>query len=365
MKHAFFIILVFLKIVIFNAHAEKSVKDINNIRMRLIDITRQIMQLECEINESNKANLLLTNQEKNAVSTILDQKKIGMTLQNLRHVQGSSPLLMAITSHSVDDLVKIIILLKVLEPQLNIKYNKSLSQLKTVSMNRSQIKENTQNFEKKKEKASELEGELEELLTQKYHLFFNTSHNPNLEKFAKEHRKTDGSKDSSQNFDDLVHQLQTLFTSETAKSIQKMTLLLPVNGVLSANSTQSNNTQQQSNNTQQQSNNAQQMQQDLSLSFETYANAHVISPIKGSIVFTGFLPSFGQVVILKQDDFFCVMTGLGAVHCFLGDTLLPGEPIGRMPPADKSIRTFKLRMELHKGGQHLDPRPYLSAVAST
>ena len=107
------------------------------------------------------------------------------------------------------------------------------------------------------------------------------------------------------------------------------------------------------------------MQQDLSLSFETYANAHVISPIKGSIVFTGFLPSFGQVVILKQDDFFCVMTGLGAVHCFLGDTLLQGEPIGRMPPADKSIRTFKLRMELHKGGQHLDPRPYLSAVAST
>ena len=237
MKHVFFIILVFFKIIVFNAHAEKSAKDIKCIRMKLIDITRQIMRLECEINESNNANILVINQAKNAVSTILDQKKIGMTLQNLRHVQGSSPLLMAITSHSVEDLVKILFLMQALEPQLNTKYNNSLLQLKIVSMNRSQIKENAQNFEKKKEKVSQLEGELEELLTQKYHLFFNTSHNPNLEKFAKEHRKTDGSKDSSQNFDDLVHQLQTLFTSETAKSIQKMTLLLPVNGVLSANST--------------------------------------------------------------------------------------------------------------------------------
>ena len=99
--------------------------------------------------------------------------------------------------------------------------------------------------------------------------------------------------------------------------------------------------------------------QDLSLTFNAHPNAQVISPISAHVVFTGFIPTFGQVVILKQDDFFCVMTGLATVHCFLGDTLFAGEPIGRMPLGNQSLQTFKLRIELHKGGQHLDPRPYL------
>ncbi len=324
-------------------HAENSAKDISEVREKLIVITRKIMQLEREIIDATMSNSLLVNQEKNALSTIFDQKRIGMTLQNLRHVQGSSPLFMAITSRSVDDLVKIIMLLQALEPQINSKYNNALAQLKEISLNRSKIKSSTQDYEQKRELMRQLENEQAELLTQKYHLFFKASHNPNLEKFARQHNKIESSNDHAQNFDDLVHQLQTLFSSDTSKSTYKLSLLSPVNGVLSANNSELSTTQQ-----------------DLSLNFSAHPNAQVISPLSARVVFTGFIPTFGQVVILKQDDFFCVMTGLATVHCFLGDTLLSGEPIGRMPSGDRSVQTFKLRIELHKGGQHLDPRPYLS-----
>ena len=253
MKLILLIIFVLFKIIIFNAHAEKSVKDINSVRKKIIDITRQIMKIECEITETSKSNSVLIKQEANALSNILEQKKIGLTLQNLRHMQGSSPLFMAITSHSVDDLVKILILMQSLEPQLNSKYNNSLAQLKEISLNRSKMKENAQNFEKKKEELTHLENEQNELLTQKYHLFFRTSHNPNLEKFAKEHSTADSN--IAQNFDDLVHQLQILFVSETVKSVHKLTLLLPVNGTLTTNSL----------GTTAQQHSAQRVKQDLSL----------------------------------------------------------------------------------------------------
>jgi hypothetical protein len=53
------------------------------------------------------------------------------------------------------------------------------------------------------------------------HLFLKASHNPNLEKFAKQHSKKENTNDHSQSFDDLVHQLQTLFSSDATNSAYK------------------------------------------------------------------------------------------------------------------------------------------------
>ena len=225
--------------------------------------------------------------------------------------------------------------------------------MREVSISRSKIKENSHTYEKKREKLTQLENEQEELLAQKYRLFFKTSHNPNLEQFAKEHSKTEDTNNQVHNFDDLVHQLQTLFSSGSIKPTYQLSLLPPVNGALSANESDLHNTVAKK-----------AALQDLSLTFNAHPNAQVISPMNAHVVFTGFIPTFGQVVILKQDDFFCVMTGLATIHCFLGDTLLAGEPIGRMPLGNQSVQTFKLRIELHKGGQHLDPRPYLIQTAA-
>ena len=321
-------------------------EDINNVRQKLIEITREILQTEHHIIETDNNTEALLEKERKALSKIFQQKNIGHTLQNLRHVQGASSLLMAITSDSVDDFVKSVILLQIIEPQLDIKYKDLLSHLTLIASSRTQIKENSNKVNENKEKLQQLANQQENLLNQKYHLFFKTSHNPNLEKFAKDQSTNSSSTQQLEHFDDLVHQLQTLFLSEPIKSNNRLTLMIPVNGTINSNSPPDSSTQG--------------AEQDLSICFETGPNAQVISPIGGSVVFAGFIPSFGQVVILKQDDFFCVMTGLGAIHCFLGDTLLPAEPIGRMPSEGESVKHFKLHMELHKGGQHLDPRPYLN-----
>ena len=78
------------------------------------------------------------------------------------------------------------------------------------------MKENSYSYEKRRERLTQLENEQEEFLAQKYRLFFKTSHNPNLEQFAKEHCKTEGINNQLHNFDDLVHQLQTLFSSSNS-----------------------------------------------------------------------------------------------------------------------------------------------------
>ncbi len=320
---------------------------IADIRHKLIDIARDILLTESQILAAEEAHSILLNQERKALLAIFHQKHMGNVVQNLRNLQESSPLLMALTSQSVDDLVKIIMLLQALSPQLNSRYESLLSQLKLISTNRLQLKTHMKEIDDNKEKLAQLTSAQEDLLNQKYRLFFKASHNPNLEEFAKEHSKISMENAPPKHFDDLVHQLQTLFSADSMKSPGKLQLIIPVNGLLCPHN-HSDSTSSQ----------------DLSICFDTRPNAHVISPIEASVVFAGFIPSFGQVVILKQDDFFCVMTGLGAIHCFLGDTLLPGEPIGRMPLEEGNVKSVKLRLELHKGGQHLDPRPYLSVHTS-
>ena len=97
MKRTLSLMLLIFTIVCVCAYAQNSAKNINGVRKKLIDITREIMEIERDIISTNQTNSLLAHQEKSTLLTILDQTKIGMTLENLRHTQGSSPLLMAIT----------------------------------------------------------------------------------------------------------------------------------------------------------------------------------------------------------------------------------------------------------------------------
>jgi hypothetical protein len=314
--------------------------DINEVRYKLIRVTGEILKIEHEMLLLDHQELEALRSETGALTDFFNQLQIGNLMQNIRHVQSASPLLMAMAMDSSDDLVQSIILLQSIAKQMEEKNKVLIERIKKIGTKHLDVKKKVELNTEQREKIRLLSIEQENLLNEKYNLFFKTSSNPNLEKFADEQSKM--GKDALQGFDDLIHQLQTLFNTKSTKSNTKLKLIIPVNGFFKE--------PQQSTDE----------KQDLAVNFDTSSDAQVISPLEGSVVFASFVPSFGHVVILKQDEFFCVIIGMGSIHCFLGDTLLVGEPIGRMPLESEESKRFQLRFELHKGSQNLDPRPYFS-----
>ncbi len=322
------------------------VQTVHDVRQQLICVTQKILQTEYAIILADEALKISKEYENKALSSINQQKtSMGHVFQNLRHIQEAPPLLMALTSPSTNDLVKSMMLLQKIAPQLNRKYKVHLDDLTRLSKIRNENKKAIGIRDQYEATLREFMQTQEELLNQKYRIYFNASKNPNLEKLVLTQSKRVSGNNVLKHFDDLVHQIETLLSTSTVHSKRELSLLLPVNGRLKATIQRAE-------------------APDLTVQYEVASNAQVMCPLEASVVFVGFVPDFGQVVILKQDDFFCVMTGLGVVNCFLGDTLLPGEPIGRMPHKSDTATPHCLRIELHKGGQHLDPRPYIKSGAT-
>lgn len=96
---------------------------------------------------------------------------------------------------------------------------------------------------------------------------------------------------------------------------------------------------------------------NLTISLKSYSEFQVYAPIEGRVVYVGFLPKKGYVVILRHSHFFLALIGLGAVFCQEGDTIIKAEPLGRMPNYEFPILFFKL---YSPSGEQLDPFVYLN-----
>jgi septal ring factor EnvC (AmiA/AmiB activator) len=333
---------------------EKTSSAKDSVRSALIEVTQRIILLEQQVEECRLKKTELVSCEKEALSAALvQQHRFGHTLKSIRFLHDASPFLMALTSQSLDDFIKSIVLLQSMAPRLATRNNMVLDRLKTLVKNRKEVKILDAQRISLRQKFHEYITQQEQLLADKYRLFFNGAKNPALEHISQQVSPYLESEPT--HFDDVVHQLHTLLTTDQAHSSKELELMTPVSGTLMETPT---------------------TEGDLSIVFDTHHGAQVVSPWAATVVFTGFVPAHGQIIILKQDDFFLVMSGLGTVHCFLGDGLLPGEPIGRMAEghqvmnrkvdhkggqSDDASRCH-LRLELHKGGQHLDPRPYLKPL---
>jgi septal ring factor EnvC (AmiA/AmiB activator) len=98
----------------------------------------------------------------------------------------------------------------------------------------------------------------------------------------------------------------------------------------------------------------------------TYAAApaaFVASPCMGRVGFAAPFRSYGKLMIIecgKGYDF--VLAGMDRMDVPVGQSVRPGEPIGRMPDYDAAHATEKpgLYVELRRNGAPIDPMPYLN-----
>jgi septal ring factor EnvC (AmiA/AmiB activator) len=79
--------------------------------------------------------------------------------------------------------------------------------------------------------------------------------------------------------------------------------------------------------------------------------AVVAAPADGAIKFASDFGRYGFVVMLDHGDgYISVMTGLGGVDVMVGQEVLAGEPVGRMP-----VSSPELYLELRHGARAVDP----------
>lgn len=93
---------------------------------------------------------------------------------------------------------------------------------------------------------------------------------------------------------------------------------------------------------------------------KTRAEARVVNPYDGEIVFTGPFLAYGQMVIIRHsDDFHTLLAGLSKIDVEVGQFLLEGEPIGAMGEEESSR---KLYIELRQHNQPIDPAEWISGL---
>jgi len=89
----------------------------------------------------------------------------------------------------------------------------------------------------------------------------------------------------------------------------------------------------------------------------TRANAQVISPYDGTVLFAGPFRGYGQLIIIEHGDgYHTLLAGIGRLDTSVGQSLLAGEPVGIMVAETKPT----LYIELRKNGQPINPAGWLA-----
>lgn len=93
------------------------------------------------------------------------------------------------------------------------------------------------------------------------------------------------------------------------------------------------------------------------ISIKTRAQAQVISPYDGSVIFAGPFRGYGKLIIIEHGEgYMSLLAGMKDIDCEVGQMLLAGEPVGQMPDGESS----NLYMELRKNNKPIDPKAWIA-----
>ena len=92
------------------------------------------------------------------------------------------------------------------------------------------------------------------------------------------------------------------------------------------------------------------------ITITTRANAQVVSPHDGRVLFAGPFRGYGELLIIEHaDGYHTLLAGMDRLDTTPGQSLLAGEPVGVMKNAEKP----SLYVELRQNGQTVDPLLWL------
>jgi septal ring factor EnvC (AmiA/AmiB activator) len=100
--------------------------------------------------------------------------------------------------------------------------------------------------------------------------------------------------------------------------------------------------------------------------FDTRPLAYVASPLSGTVAFAGdYAQNQGKMVIIQAMHSHVVLSGLGTVSCSIGETIMAGEPVGRMPQRPlKNNEAVRLYLEVWRQDQTVNPQTVIKRTHS-
>jgi len=92
----------------------------------------------------------------------------------------------------------------------------------------------------------------------------------------------------------------------------------------------------------------------------TRANAQVVAPYDGKVVFAGPFRGYGLLLIIEHSEgYHSLLSGLARIDAIIGQSLLSGEPVGKM--GSFGAGREQLYVELRQNGTPIDPMPWMTA----
>ncbi len=93
------------------------------------------------------------------------------------------------------------------------------------------------------------------------------------------------------------------------------------------------------------------------IEISTRANAQVVSPFDGKVVFAGPFRGYGRLLIIEHGEgYHSLIAGFDRLDSVVGQYLLAGEPVGIMGET-----TPKLYLEMRQDGEAINPLPWLAS----
>ena len=79
--------------------------------------------------------------------------------------------------------------------------------------------------------------------------------------------------------------------------------------------------------------------------FKVTKNSFVTSPINGMVVYANQFRSYGNLVIIENDEgFYCILSGMKNILISSGIEVLKGEPIAKLSKGKNNQLYFELRL---------------------
>ncbi len=93
------------------------------------------------------------------------------------------------------------------------------------------------------------------------------------------------------------------------------------------------------------------------VTYKTRKNAQIIAPYDGYIEFAGLFGNYGQTLILNVGSgYHILLTGLESLTGYAGQTVIKGEPVGKMSGTDKIPELY---FEIRRQGVPVNPTLWL------
>ena len=94
------------------------------------------------------------------------------------------------------------------------------------------------------------------------------------------------------------------------------------------------------------------------LTIKPRANAQVITPFDGSVLFSGPFKNYGHLLIIDNgDNYLTLLAGMAKSYVSVGQDILAGEPVGITRAQNPT-----LYIEIRKDGTAVNPRPWFSKM---